>query len=305
MRSCMRWIILLFLLGCTSAISAQVELTDANTCIGTLSHQTHDYSGIADANIAWARPHPGPFSWGYTEPYDGNYDWSLTDEWVESAQNYNVSTLATVYPYAEWDQCKPGCEVSPTDFFAQENALPSSRCSPCDMDRYIIWLEDVVERYDGDGIDDMPGLTKAVKHYEILNEPELNMPELTFFIGTPLEYATILNRSYTAVKRACNDCYVLHAGAAGSDHTLEYWDKVFAYKPSFDISNVHYIGMWDRQTLNTKDWNALLQQHGITAPIWVTEAEVSGSEYNQIRSNLVNTERTFLVWYDETGGFTC
>ena len=166
------------------------------------------------------------------------------------------------------------------------------------MNAYATWLSDLVERYDGDGVNDMPGLTLPITHYEILNEPEMNSPELTFFIGTAKEYAVILNVSYTAVKTACADCYVLHGGAAGSPDTLGYWNDVFSYGPSFDISNIHYIGMWDRQSLNTKDWNELLQQNGINAPIWVTEAEISGQEYSAIKNNLVNTQRTF--WYGMT-----
>jgi len=270
-----------------------------NTCIGTLSHHSSEYNAIAEAGIAWARPHPGPFSWGYSEVSEGEYDWSKTDAWVQSAQKHGVHTLATIFPYADWDQCKAGCQVSSTD------QIPYNRCAPCDINAYASWLSDLVERYDGDGVNDMPGLTLPITHYEILNEPEMNSPELTFFIGTAKEYAVILNVSYTAVKTACADCYVLHGGAAGSPDTLEYWNDVFSYDPSFDISNIHYIGMWDRQSLNTKDWNELLQQNGINAPIWVTEAEISGQEYSVIKNNLVNTQRTFLVWYDESDGFTC
>jgi len=297
----MRWILFLLLFGC-----ATVELTDVNTCIGTLAHHSSEYNAIAEAGIAWARPHPGPFSWGYTETSSGEYDWSETDKWVKSAQKHGVHTLATVFPYADWDQCRLGCEVSSTDHFARgRNQIPHSRCMPCDINAYATWLSNLVERYDGDGVGDMPGLIMPITHYEILNEPELNGPELTFFIGTPKEYAIILNASYNAVKTACTDCYVLHAGAAGSGNTISYWDEVFSYNVSFDISNIHYIGMWDKQSLNTNDWNLLLQKYGIDSPIWVTEAEITGQEYNLIKNNFVNTERTFLVWYDGSSGFSC
>jgi len=38
---------------------------------------------------------------------------------------------------------------------------------------YEKWLTAVVERYDGDGKDDMKGLQFPVLHYEIGNEPDL------------------------------------------------------------------------------------------------------------------------------------
>jgi hypothetical protein len=42
---------------------------------------------------------------------------------------------------------------------------------PKDVDKYQRWVRAVVERYDGDGIDDMPGLTAPIKHWQVDNEP--------------------------------------------------------------------------------------------------------------------------------------
>ena len=47
------------------------------------------------------------------------------------------------------------------------------------MDNYKIFLIKLVDRYDGDGKNDMPGLTKPIKHWQIMNEPEFKM----FFRG--------------------------------------------------------------------------------------------------------------------------
>lgn len=38
---------------------------------------------------------------------------------------------------------------------------------------YTAWVTAAVERYDGDGVDDMPGLLAPIRHWEVDNEPDL------------------------------------------------------------------------------------------------------------------------------------
>ncbi len=42
---------------------------------------------------------------------------------------------------------------------------------PKDVAKYQRWVRAVVERYDGDGVDDMPGLTAPIKYWQVDNEP--------------------------------------------------------------------------------------------------------------------------------------
>ncbi|MGC9049233.1 MAG: hypothetical protein ACP5IX_03405, partial [Patescibacteria group bacterium] len=60
---------------------------------------------------------------------------------------------------------------------AQENGLliyfvvdPAG--PPWSAKEFANFLKAMVERYDKDGIDDMPGLIYPIKHYEVLNEIE-------------------------------------------------------------------------------------------------------------------------------------
>ena len=46
---------------------------------------------------------------------------------------------------------------------------------PCSMDDYKTFLLKLVDRYDGDGSNDMPGLTKPIKYWDVMNEPEFKM----------------------------------------------------------------------------------------------------------------------------------
>ncbi|VVC02874.1 Uncharacterised protein [Candidatus Burarchaeum australiense] len=229
--------------------------------------------------VAWERPHPGPFAWGMIEKKDGEFDFSQADRYVKAAQDNGVLLLGTIWPFADWDQAKcrqaSACEVGPADTF-YNSEIPNSRCKPCDMDKYSAFLRALAERYDGDGVDDMPGLVLPVRYWEVLNEPEMQSGELTFFKGTASDYLEVLKASSKAIKEACPECKIVQAGAAGTEqYMLDYWAGQLDAGAAdyFDIANIHYINNGDLASLNVKPFKALFTERGISRPIWVTEAE--------------------------------
>lgn len=267
--------------GGVKTIPASIE----SNCIGFVIGGPGETAPVSRIGGAWARPHPGPFAWGFIETSRGVFDFSRTDEWVREAGSNGVALVATVWPYADWDQaaCRSSaCAVSAADTFYPQSkggftdGIPKSRCAPCDTDAYKAFLTKLVERYDGDGVDDMPGLAVPVKYWEVLNEPEMQSDQLTFFKGTLQEYVAILKASYETIKAACADCKVLQGGAAGTDASmLEYWNGVLGLGAAqyFDIANIHYIKHGDLSTLNVQGFKALLAGKGVSKPLWVTEAE--------------------------------
>lgn len=254
-------------------IPANVE----NNCIGFLTGSPEESENIKLIGAGWARPHTGPFVWQDIEKVKGNFDFTQTDFWVKKAQEDNVTILGTIWPYAKWDQenCHSSeCEVSSTDQFSEP--LPISRCEPCNMEDYKTFVSKLVERYDGDGVNDMPGLKIPIKYWEILNEPELKESSLTFYKGTPENYVEILKNSNSAIKSECSDCFIVQGGAAGiMSYMLDYWKNIFDLGGAnyFDIANIHYIGSGDLNTLNVKNFKAIMDEKGVSKPIWVTEAE--------------------------------
>lgn len=268
---------------------------------------------VALTGAGWERPHPGPFVWGFVEEEKDKFDFEETDKWVKEAQKNNVAILATIWPYADWDQktCRAKeCEVSEEDQFYPRTkmgfteGLPVSRCALCSMDNYKSFLSKLVERYDGDGVEDMPDLEIPIKYYEILNEPELKEPFLTFYKGTQEDYVEILKESYETIKSTCPDCFVVQGGAAGiRPDMLNYWRKIFELRGAnfFDIANIHYINSGDLNTLNTKDFKKLLQENNINKPLWVTEAEYSSeTEVEQSADGALNAgaSKIFFTRFD-------
>ena len=255
---------------------------------------------VALAGAAWERPHPGPFIWGFIEEEKGSFDFEETDKWVKEAQKNNIAILATIWPYADWDQkiCHSNeCAVSEEDQFyprskmGSKEGIPKLRCAPCKLEDYKNFLSRLVERYDGDGAEDMPGLKIPIKYYEILNEPELKESFLTFYKGSQEEYAEILKESYDTIKSACSGCFVVQGGAAGASKiNLDYWKKIFELAGNyFDIANIHFVKFGDLATLNVKDFKKLMQEKNVNKPLWVTEAEYSSeSEVEQSADGALN-----------------
>lgn len=296
-----------------------------------------DDSGDAIVEMAggWARPHPGAFVWDMMqESKDAKIDFSLSDQEIKNNGANDLGILATIWPFADWDQKSlinaADCKVANDDEFLPKNDkkgrgsyLPEYRCNPSDWSAYQSFVQKVVERYDGDGIDDMPGLTMPVKYWEVMNEPDLqyqnNMPpngnsSLNFYKQGPTEYAELLINTSTPIRSADPEAKILIAGAAGGDsRMLGFYESVFANKATFeafDIGNVHCISN-DQKThdFNVGAYKNLLEKVGITGKsIWVTEAEamystVGEENFESTKTSVANAiaagaERIFFTRYE-------
>jgi len=225
-------------------------------------------------NIKWLRPHPGNAVWDTLEPEQGTFEWTKLDRVVKKAQKKDLQLLITIWPYADWDQ--ESCHKNSKDAVGFEYELPLKRDVPCDFTAYQNFLTKLVERYDGDGLDDMDNLEYGIKYWEILNEPEFNEGDLVFFQGTANDYYKILKNSYQAIKAADENSKVVLAGMASTWETSEeFWQKVFAKdsKLYFDIGNMHSITS-QNPSFNARYYKNLLAQNNINKPFWVTEVQL-------------------------------
>ena len=222
----------------------------------------------------WVRPHPGPFIWNHIEKEKGNFTWDDADKYVVYAQEHNQTILATIWPHANWEQksCKRKKARSP---FGKHFTKYLSK--PCSMDDYKTFLLKLVDRYDGDGNNDMPGLTKPIKHWDIMNEPEFKM----FFKGSKEDFVEIFNFSSKIIREKQKDAVIVMAGAAGMfPENKKYWKSVLPkIKDNFDIANIHHIsdpeGKCDKEFW-VDEFSSLLKSLNINKPIWVTEAMTCG-----------------------------
>ena len=220
----------------------------------------------------WVRPHPGPFIWNGIEREKGVFSWEAADKYIVYAQEHNQKTIATIWPHANWEQksCKRKKARSP---FGRKFTKYLSK--PCSMEDYKNFLIKVVDRYDGDGKNDMPGLTKPIIHWQIMNEPEFKM----FFKGTEDDFVEIFNFSSKLIKSKQKDAVIIMAGAAGMfTENKKYWKSALPkIKDHFDIAAIHHItppdGKCDKEFW-VDEFSSLLKSLNIKKPIWVTEAMI-------------------------------
>jgi hypothetical protein len=161
---------------------------------------------------------------------------------------------------------------------------------PADEKGYLDFVRAVVERYDGDGVGDAPGLSNPVKYWQVGNEPNAGEKGKTGF-------AELQCITYQVIKEACGDCQVLIGGVPGmpKDYIANFQNR---YVPIIrelngkcvDIFDFHWYGksdgdylMKDRVTkedvlLNIQ--NSLGKYGFSNIPIWITEAGTYSGEFN-------------------------
>ncbi len=243
---------------------------------GDPSYNPNYFTEYTNLGVLLDRPHPGPFVWEIVEPDQGSYNWNKTDSLVRSAQEANVHMLVTIWPYAEWDQVFWREQANWEASGGFEKDLPESRYKPNDSTAYKSWVIAMVERYDGDGTDDMPGLTLPIKYWETINEPEsADWEGLNFFKGNESDYFDVLRWTYEAIIAADENAIILHGGSTGVGDT--YWEQVFNLGGTeyFHISNTHAITPPPQVTdLRANQWANLISTFGIEN-FWVTEVEIA------------------------------
>ncbi len=147
------------------------------------------------------------------------FDFSLHDkQW--SAVPADMKILANIAPQGPIDEgrCLPGSYL------------------PIDTAKYTAFVRATVERYDGDGTTDMPGLANPIKYWQVGNEPNT----------ATLGFADLQRMTYTAIKEACPDCKVLIGGVPGMPPVGQYianFDRW--YKPILDALRGRYVDVMD------------------------------------------------------------
>jgi len=233
--------------------------------------------------VFWARQLD--LLWNNIENIQGTFDWDMLDSTIKEFATAEVYPLIIVKPFANWDQeaCHPD-KIYDVEI-PKEMGGKLKVGVPCDMTAYSEFLKKAVERYDGDGIDDMPGLVNPIKYWEIMNEPvmqgglEGGMGEdLKFFVGTSDEYLEILKTSYQAIKEIDSDAYVVQGGMAGMQKEVQdFWAPIMDKDGGdyFDIANNHTISTEsDREDLYMVKLNKWLKSYDVDdKDVWITEVQ--------------------------------
>jgi hypothetical protein len=172
-----------------------------------------------------------------------SYDWSTLDEAVLRWEEAGATRLQFhLEPESSW-----GTQDSRSiaeDLFGLDCASIDSACEglpanpkPEHWDDWEAWVGALCERYDGDGVDDVEGLSYAHLDFELLNEGQ----NWQFYMGSSEHYLELLEHTRAALDACHDDARIIHYGVTfnglmhgGASDEL-YWEraaeKVAALEP--------------------------------------------------------------------------
>ncbi len=255
-----------FQLGINEAVSVPRRRVDGMSADALSRELADDAARAASVGAVLVRGHTGAF------PRMSQSEWSPrtqaeTDAWVRAVQGAGLVAIAMVSPW-------PG----------NRTANATTRYLPADLDAYERWVRTVVERYDGDGVADMPGLLAPVRDWEVDNEPDLkftrpprdavrDVPPGSFC--PPAEYAAVLRASAAGIRAAFPDARVLGPGlfrpqAREGEAYLREVLAVPGARESLGVLTLHDYAEDDGDTLA----RAVAQARALGLPVWVTETSV-------------------------------
>ena len=210
------------------------------------------------------------------EPGSGNYEWFMCDNYfreikpgfeplknITVAHDHMLNIPGRPSPPSLGD--RPSIDVS--------NHVEGTTYRPSDEEAYSKWVKAAVERYDGDGIDDMEGLTIPAKYWQIDNEPPRGREG----------YNDLVRITSKAIKEADPEAKILIGGLilpCPSHQTKRYKDFSLPLiegleGKDIDIFDFHWFGHtgeWYFLPEAIKTVRADLEKAGFPdAPIWFTE----------------------------------
>jgi hypothetical protein len=158
--------------------------------------------------VAWNKIEPRPPSGGVH-----SYQWKKLDRAVKLWQKYDFRIVITLRMQNGWFggpiRYKPEMVKMPEIVWKNSDRLPA----PEYQADYKAWISALVERYDGDGVSDMPGLRYGVFHYQVGNE----YVNPVYWSGTLEDYGKLLKQTHSAAHSACPDVQIISNGIRWND----------------------------------------------------------------------------------------
>jgi len=236
--------------------------------------------GVAEAyiptGVTYAKPQLVFGIWGNLEPESGEWHWEPLDALVAEYQAAGFRGQQILLT-AE----SPWASKVPVGLFAQVDTFPKDE----HIDDYENFIRSVVERYDGDGVDDMPGLLYPIHEYGIEREFTAYWP------GSAEDYVRLLRIAYPVIHEADPEAVVMQAalllidifdGAPDAAEISRRWQvsrinrsldenlTVIAACDAYDVLDFHSLGdyseippttAWIREQLQAFDCGEV--------PIWI------------------------------------
>lgn len=273
------------------------------------------YQHVQDIGIRWVRLNSDIY-WNVVQPTlehrkKGKFDWTVYDM-LHGRVPSGVNILGTI-DARPWGSNDDTFRPYTWDFTDKE------------MESYYIkFVQEVVERYDGDGIKDMPGLKSPIKYWQVSNEPAARpLVERWEDVETvrgnlrkqldPQGFSRLVEVTYKAIKEKNPEAKIALAGIA-SGHGFASKDPLtFREVHEFylrilknlggkfiDIFDIHYYGdkgVYDQyhgMKLAHDFFRRELDRHGYqNTEIWFTETAVPSRPFGE-RFQAINLVKRYV-----------
>lgn len=291
----------------------------------------------SEIGATWTKTAPSGTLWQDLEPKPSangvhNYNWSKVDEVVKAMQSAGFLNLTIeLGPRSNWGSKPiPRGEGLHRFISAEVNTAPKDEY----LNDYALYVENFVERYDRDGVNDMPGLLAPITHYEVLSEAQWTPARSPYWRGTVDEYIKVLKISYAAAKRASPDTKIILSGFAFWDlfdggplsdkqialkiqeradfypsedprqgaaydfvNPLAFNERILREKDYFDEVELHLLSNYTGIE-GAVDWlRRQMRKNGYEKPIWVGDAGASPQIPSHNRVGRLAVFNTFNLFY--------
>jgi len=258
-----------------------------------------DYTYAKEIGVDWERGGLKPYFWFRIQPDPNiqNYYWEELDHYfknvpqgIQQVKNIMIGRVNKRFRKPNLNRFMGnGSQKSPLRRPRTNDLslyLEAMTYRPKDPESFTKWVKAMVERYDGDGIDDMPGLKTYVKYWQIANEPSNNTDG----------YVELVQIASKAIKEADPDAKVLMGGIFLPFHSRMRYEK--SQLPLLQKLNGKYIDIIDLHWFgNIGGWKKfpaalsrvredLKKCNFIDIPIWMTEVGTYSGKPNARRRKI-------------------
>ncbi|MEK7482142.1 MAG: hypothetical protein AAB607_02235 [Patescibacteria group bacterium] len=235
---------------------------------------SNQYAEAVDMGVKWHRP-PMYMFWSLVQKdlNSDKFDFQFYDEYYGAVPD-EINILGNIAP----DNPK-----------RSKGYLLDSSYFPINEDKYLKFVKAGVERYDGDGNNDMPNLKNPILYWQVGNEPN-NKAQLK-------DFAKLQKITYGAIKEVCSECKVIIGGAAqpidifgiktlgfvskAEDYFFDFGESYEPYLQElngsgFDIFDFHWYGGAKGDYALIKpvylELKKILKKYGFSnVSVWITE----------------------------------
>lgn len=194
----------------------------------------------------------------------GSYDWHRMDRLVGYYFANNIIPVGMI--------------IATEPLFGDEEEIRRTPSLPDDLSGYQRFVQAIVERYDYDGFNDMPGLPMAIKNWVIENEPI--SPK--YFEGSGADYAVILKNAWQAIKAADPDATVITSMVRGTGRHAKVEDPrafmVSFFKKLATLGGERPYDAIDQHWIGFDPKKSLVNQYGIYEK-WLTDITETSAQY--------------------------